>query len=124
MEKLIAFPRYKNVTSYIVPSTVKTIDAAAMTRFVYLERVIIPDSVTLIKGAFLYETYDKIKEVIILRNHQQKIPDIWTNGAFFQSNFKLINITYIYSSQIVRSCKGNKIFSISDSYLLILIILC
>lgn len=123
MKTLIAYPQYKNVTSYIVPSTVETIGQTSMTRFVYLERIVIPDSVTEIKGSFLYTTKDKIKEVIILRSYRQKNPKFILENSFVSSNFKLENITYIVSTQIPISCKFQLRFSIMTSCLYVFILL-
>ena len=124
MKTLIAFPKYKNVTTYIVPNTVETIGTASMTRFVFLERIIIPDSVTLINPAFLYETFSKVKEVIIFRSYRQKNPIFAQSiNSFRNSDFKENNIQYIFSAQVVNSCKILSRYSISHINLYVFILL-
>ncbi|EAX89712.1 hypothetical protein TVAG_037950 [Trichomonas vaginalis G3] len=118
MKTLIAYPRFKKDTTYIIPNTVVKLFQASMTRFVYLERISIPDSVSTIDPAFLYDVGSKIKEIIVFRSFGQMKLSIAPTLAFERADFKENNITYIFSSQYPESNKCQPPFSLSSSSLL------
>lgn len=72
MKTLIFYPSSIKATEYKIPKTVESIRIAAFTRFKFLEKIIIPESVTHIERHFCYGAESILKQVFVYRRPGQK----------------------------------------------------
>lgn len=106
MRTIVYYPSSLSQTEYILPSSVTTVYFGALTRFRYLQKLIIPDTIELFPAAFCYYCNDVLKNIIIIRRRNQNKPKFGIN-SFLGSTLKESNITYIYSEFVMPTCKAS-----------------